>query len=261
MTEITACEDEYLIEDASDSVASVTLPYSVGTVYERVVLDYGQRTVRIDKDTTVSMPHLVADKKNCFIVMSKKDYYLYVYEAQETDTVLVARYDCAFSLTKGDKQSRGDMRTPHCTMASPFHISQIANSSTWRHDFGDGRGSIRSYGDYFMRLSVPGHSGIGIHGSTNNRETVPGRATEGCVRLKDEDLVDLKKHYAFVGMKVLIKDENADDLPFEIRAMQAQKVDRKRHLDPAKTLSNEEIARTRKLEKGRGWGGILASPL
>ena len=35
--------------------------------------------------------------------MSKKDYYLYVYEGQGADTVLLARYDCAFSQKKGNK--------------------------------------------------------------------------------------------------------------------------------------------------------------
>ena len=215
------------------------LPYSADDIKEQVVDDYGKNAIRIVGDQSVSHPEMVKDRNNCFIVMSKKDYYLYVYEGQGDDTVMVARYDACFSLKKGQKEASGDMRTPHCTFDEPFSITEIKDASTWEHDFGDGRGSIKSYGDYFLRLKT-GHSGIGIHGSTNNVESVPGRASEGCIRLHDEDIIDLAENYAFVGMKVVIKAEDVDDLPFEVRAFEKQKVARKRHLDPSKTLSNND---------------------
>ena len=225
-------------------------PYSDENVYEHVVLDYGNRAVRIDSDKSISMPGKMKNRENCFILMSKKDYYLYVYEAQDKDTILLARYDCAFGLKKGNKERKGDMKTPNSTMAVPFKITQLADASTWRHDFGDGRGNIKSYGDYFLRLQTPGHSGIGIHGSTNNEVSVPGRASEGCIRLKDADIIDLRKNYAFIGMKVVIKHEREDDYAFEIKAMRKQDIDRKRHLDPDKVLTNEDIQRAR-AEQGR----------
>lgn len=199
-----------------------------GQASQRVVNDHGKQAIRADQDVRISMPEHVKVKKKCFIVMSKKDFYLYVYEAQGPDTVLVARYDACFSLKKGQKQRKGDMKTPHCTFKNPFKITQIVDASKWKHDFGDGRGSILSYGHWFMRLQTPGSKGIGIHGSTNNRESVPGRASEGCIRLLDEDIIDLYKHYAFVGMKVVIKAEDVDDLPFERRAFDRQGIKRKR---------------------------------
>lgn len=221
------------------------------TVTERIVEDLGNRTIRAAADSTISNPTLMKNRKNAFILISKKDFYLYVYEPQGNDTVMLARYDVCLSLKKGDKQRRGDMRTPSCSMKRPFTISQIVDASTWKHDFGDGRGSIKSYGNWFMRLVTPGHSGIGIHGSTNNRQSVPGRASEGCIRLKDEDIIDLKKNYASVGMKVVIKDEAEDDLPFEITAHERQAIKRVRHFDPATTLTNEQIARATDIEKDR----------
>ncbi|MBP5136368.1 MAG: L,D-transpeptidase [Paludibacteraceae bacterium] len=210
-------------------------------VRELVGMDHGKRTVRIAPDVRISHPELRKNQANRFIVMSKKDYYLYVYEGQGADTVLLARYDCAFSQKKGNKQQRGDMKTPHCTMTNPFKITEIKDASSWVHDFGDGRGAIKSYGNYFLRLLTDPHKGIGIHGSTNNEESVPGRASEGCIRLKDEDIIDLRKNYAFVGMKVVIKAEDKDDLPFETRVFEKQNIKRLRHLDPSKTLSNEQI--------------------
>lgn len=226
-----------VIDDKPDD----KFPYSGPEIKEYVVNDHGKKAVRIDSDNTLNFQGLMKNRNNCFIMMSKKDYYLYVYEAQGKDTVLLARFDCCFGLKKGNKEKRGDMKTPHCSFSTPFTISQIQDASSWTHNFGDGRGTIKAYGNYFLRLVTPGHSGIGIHGSTNNAESVPGRASEGCIRLRDADIITLAKTYAFKGMKVYIKDENADDMDFEIRAMRKQKIERKRHLDPKNILKNEDI--------------------
>lgn len=146
--------------------------------------------------------------KSSFIVISKKDMNLRVYDVVKGDTVLVNEFPACLSKNKGNKQKRGDMKTPESPKGKPFRISQIQDASTWHHDFRDGRGSIKAYGHWFLRLVTPGHSGIGIHGSTNNESSVPGRASEGCIRLLDTDIITLKEKYAYVGMPVIIKAEN-----------------------------------------------------
>lgn len=146
--------------------------------------------------------------KSSFIVISKKDLNLRVYDVVKGDTVLVNEFPACLSKNKGNKQKRGDMKTPESPKGKPFRISQIQDASTWHHDFRDGRGSIKAYGHWFLRLVTPGHSGIGIHGSTNNESSVPGRASEGCIRLLDTDIITLKEKYAYVGMPVIIKAEN-----------------------------------------------------
>ena len=235
-------KEETTFSDQNTKKAPVAeLPYSGDEIQEKVYDEYGKRTIRIDKDESLSFPDKVKSKKHCFVVMSKKDYYMYVYEPQGDDTVMVARYDCCFSLKKGNKERTGDMRTPHTTMDNPFTLTEIADASTWDHDFGDGRGTIKAYGHWFHRLDTHGHKGIGIHGSTNNAESVPGRASEGCIRLLDDDIIDFKENYAHVGMKVVIKAEDVDDLPFEVKAMKKQDIKRKRHLDPSKCLTNEQV--------------------
>lgn len=157
-------------------------------------------------------PH---DKNSEFIVISKKDLRLIVYARSGDDTVALATYPVCMGKNKGQKQGKGDMRTPESPVDKPFSITRIQDASTWTHDFGDGRGSILAYGHWFLRLDTPGHSGIGIHGSTNNENTVPGRASEGCVRLLDKDIILLKEKYARVGMPVIIKAEDQGPLPFE----------------------------------------------
>ena len=154
-------------------------------------------------------------RENCFIVISKLEQKLYVCEAIENDTVRIAEYPVCLGKNIGPKQKKGDMKTPECTWEQPFSISQIQDASTWVHDFGDGRGAILSYGHWFMRLLTPGFSGIGIHGSTNNEDSVPGRASEGCIRLRDDDLLLLKEQYAYKNMKVIIKGEEEGLKPFE----------------------------------------------
>ena len=152
-----------------------------------------------------------------FIVISKKDLNLKVYTEQNGDTVLLAKFPVCLSKNKGNKQRSGDMKTPESPAGKPFKITQIQDASTWKHDFKDGRGSILAYGHWFLRLLTPGHSGIGIHGSTNNESSVPGRASEGCIRLLDNDIITLKEKYAYVGMPVIIKAENQGLFQWETR--------------------------------------------
>ena len=153
--------------------------------------------------------------KSSFIVISKKDLNLRVYDVVKGDTVLLQEFPACLSKNKGNKQRKGDMKTPESPKGKPFRISQIQNASSWHHDFKDGRGSIKAYGNWFLRLATPGHSGIGIHGSTNNEKSVPGRASEGCIRLLDADIIPLKEKYAYVGMPVIIKTENEGLYPWE----------------------------------------------
>ncbi len=160
------------------------------------------------------------DSNKTFIVISKKELRLKVYAVKGTDTLLVARYPVCLSRALGQKQGSGDMRTPESEPGKPFSIKQIQDASDWHHDFGDGRGSILSYGHWFLRLETP-FNGIGIHGSTGNEDKMPGRDSEGCIRLRDQDIIHLKDHYAWVGMPVIIKSETQGPLPFETRLKNA----------------------------------------
>lgn len=170
------------------------------------------QTTRVAKKAPNKAP---TTSKKAFIVISKKDLNLRVYEPQNGDTVLLAEFPCCLSKNKGNKQKKGDMRTPESPEDKPFKITAIQDASTWRHDFKDGRGNILAYGHWFLRLLTPGHSGIGIHGSTNNESSVPGRASEGCIRLRDADIITLKQKYAYVGMPVYIKAEGQGLYPWE----------------------------------------------
>lgn len=163
-------------------------------------------------------PDTAFNKDSAFIVVSKRDLTLTVYAPIGSDTIAIASFPVCMGKNKGNKEKSGDMRTPESPAGEPFTITMIQDASTWVHDFGDGRGSILSYGHWFLRLKTP-FNGIGIHGSTGNENTVPGRASEGCVRLLDKDIITLKEKYARVGMPVIIKGEEQDLLPFEYKCL------------------------------------------
>lgn len=177
-----------------------------------------KKAVAEPKKKATAVKTVKTPAKTAFIVISKKDLNLKVYDRVGKDTVLLAQFPACLSKNKGNKQRVGDMRTPESPAGKPFKITAIQDASTWKHDFKDGRGNIKAYGHWFLRLLTPGHSGIGIHGSTNNESSVPGRASEGCIRLRDADIITLKSKYAYVGMPVIIKAEEQGLLPWEVRA-------------------------------------------
>lgn len=131
------------------------------------------------------------------VLVSKKQQHLWVI-SQSNDTLLSVKVSTGKN--PGNKQRRGDMRTPEGT----FPITQIQNASSWTHDFNDGAGERKgAYGPFFCRLSTPGFSGIGIHG-TCFPELLGKASSEGCIRMHDDNL---RKFVKLVGKgtKVTIK--------------------------------------------------------
>lgn len=168
-------------------------------------------TYRIaDQDDHAQLYSEPTNKENIYFVISKIDYRIYVYEKTGNGVSLVAHYPICYAKKSGAKECEGDMKTPESIGDTPFEISEIKDASTWCHDFNDGRGEFLAYGAWFMRLKLNGtplvgNRSIGIHGSTNNAESVPGQDSEGCIRLRDADIMQLKEKFAQVGTKVFIR--------------------------------------------------------
>lgn len=92
----------------------------------------------------------------------------------------------------GDKLAEGDCRTPE----GEFHVISIEDSSSWEHE------GERSYGPLFLRLECLPWDGIGIHG-TNDPDSIGKKASRGCIRMRNEDLLALAGHVD-VGTRVII---------------------------------------------------------
>ena len=136
------------------------------------------------------------------ILVKKSEYKLYLLDKGQP----VAVWGVALGKNAGQKTVSGDMKTPDGT----FEIDEIDDASTWTHDFQDGQGEVQgAYGPWFLSLNTDSLSegrwgGIGIHG-THNPKSIGTRASEGCIRLQNENLVKLKP-VAKVGMKVTIEE-------------------------------------------------------
>jgi len=137
------------------------------------------------------------------LVIIKHELKLYFYKGKD----IVKAFPVAIGRNPGDKLEVGDMRTPE----GNFYIEKIHDSRNWVHDFKDGNGPIKgAYGPYFFRLytgvdrtcSGKAWKGIGIHG-THDPTLIGKTVTEGCIRLHNEDLEDLRK-YIRVGIPVSI---------------------------------------------------------
>ena len=132
------------------------------------------------------------------IRINKSEYTLSLYKGSE----LVKTYPVAVGKNPGDKQRVGDNRTP----TGSFKIVSIENASKWTHDFRDGKGKIAgAYGPWFLRLDAKGWKGIGIHG-THDPDSRGTNATEGCIRLSNEDIAELRQ-YAYRNMPVVIRED------------------------------------------------------
>jgi lipoprotein-anchoring transpeptidase ErfK/SrfK len=131
-----------------------------------------------------------------FIVIDKQGFTLTLVDPQGTP---IKEYGISCAVNYGPKKVKGDHKTPEGT----FKINQLLYAKGLSHDFHDGKGPVKdAYGPWFLRLAVPGFIDIGIHG-TPFPESIGTRATEGCIRLRNEDILDLKPRVK-VGTVVII---------------------------------------------------------
>jgi len=136
------------------------------------------------------------------ILIRKSEFRLYLLK----DGNVVNSWLVALGKNAGQKRMSGDMKTPDGT----FPIDEMLDASYWTHDFGDGKGEIEgAYGPYFISLDTSNLSGgawdgIGIHG-THDPASIGTRASEGCIRMHNSDLLALKKQIS-VGTQVTIEE-------------------------------------------------------
>ena len=237
-TEVELTEEEVTtykrVDEPVAAVPATSVPVKPATpaapASDMVKIQKGKKVYNIynyDDASKVYKTNVV--KANCFLVMSKSEFRMYVYEVVGKDTLLVAHFPVCYARNVGNKTRQGDSCTPECDMRATFRICQIQNSSSWTHDFKDGRGSFLAYGPWFMRLDLKGtknnasvcsNRSIGIHGSSGNEESVPGRDSEGCIRLRNNDLRILHDNFAQMGTKVVVKPYGVGKYAFEKKAEQ-----------------------------------------
>lgn len=151
------------------------------------------------EDLKTVMSYYKPEMAKGFIFISKVDMTLTLVNSQGQ---IVVTYPIACGQNLGQKTTKGDHKTPE----GHFLLQNIHEASTWGHDFHDGKGFIpHAYGPYFLRLQT-GFQGIGIHG-THAPESIGTRATEGCIRLDNDNVAALERQVR-LGMPVIIGPES-----------------------------------------------------
>ena len=212
-------------KDFWKSILYITLGVVILLPYVIMVLNYFGYQKKVAEISNAS-----------FILINKETMTLSVYDYKGNEVV---EYPIACGLNYGNKEKIGDMKTPE----GVFHVSDIQNSSQWTHDFKDGLGEIAgAYGPHFIRLEVPGHKGIGIHG-THKPESIGTRATEGCIRLNNSDVVDLI-NYVSIGMVVIIVPSQHDvvnlETPQKVKTKSKQTNSTTRQTESAETTFSSQ---------------------
>jgi len=148
-------------------------------------------------------------KNSTFIIISKQEMMLYHYNFNGE---LLQKTPIATGKNLGDKFVVGDCKTPE----GVFKIGDVRDASSWKHDFKDDTlGEISgAYGPYFISLNVPGQKGIGIHG-THDPNSIGTRASEGCIRMPNEELISLVEHIKSVSVVVITPSQSDVDSTVE----------------------------------------------
>ena len=134
-----------------------------------------------------------------FIVIDKQAFKLTLVDDAGQP---IKEYGISCAINYGPKKVRGDHKTPEGT----FKINELLNAKGLSHDCKDGKGPVKdAYGPWFLRLDVPGFWDIGIHG-TPFPESIGTRATEGCIRLRNEDILDLKSRVKLGTVVIILPD-------------------------------------------------------
>ena len=130
------------------------------------------------------------------ILIDKSDFSLTLKKDDQVEKI----YSVAIGKNAGQKQQPGDLRTP----SGEFTVDEIIDSSSWTHDFKDGKGEIAgAYGPWFISLET-GWDGIGIHG-THDPASIRTMVSEGCIRMNNADVEEVKAKIQ-PGTKVIIQE-------------------------------------------------------
>lgn len=175
----------------------IILPSEMNPETDRIMIPVTKPEITVQPEEPETRTFNMPDDGKYRIFVSKSDHKLWLLNGNE----IVQEYSISTGRNPGDKQRVGDNRTP----TGNFRIVSIENASKWSHDFRDGKGKIKgAYGPWFLRLDAKGWKGIGIHG-THDPDSRGTNATEGCIRLSNEDIDELKQ-YAYKNMPVIIRE-------------------------------------------------------
>ncbi len=134
---------------------------------------------------------------NGFIVVDKARMKVILYDK---DGMPEKSYGMACAKNFGTKHKKADSRTPE----GFFYVQGVYDSTDWLFTDDNGVTSKKKgqFGPRFIRLSIPGTTQIGIHG-TCAPWSIGHRVSHGCIRITNENIMELVE-LVKPGMPVIV---------------------------------------------------------
>lgn len=133
------------------------------------------------------------------IVVDTSKSTLYLYENVNGEPRYVADYYISVGKKGADKVSEGDQRTP----LGVYFINSHLGRDKLTDFYGPGAFPLSYPNEWDRRQGRDGH-GIWLHGTPSDTYSRPPRASNGCVVLANEDLIQLSKHIQIGHTPVII---------------------------------------------------------
>ena len=188
--------DHFLYSSFSDPTNSDTPSYSLDRTIRRTTQQISLQAQTLTQTEYPTQLEDVVDKVlegDFAMVVDKSLQALSVY--QRTNWIFVKEMSCSTGLKLGKKEKVGDKKTPE----GLAYVLSVENSSNWFFE------KIKSYGPKFIRLMFEDYNkkDIGLHG-TNEPEKLGTRASLGCIRVSDPNIIELATNYVKPGTPCLI---------------------------------------------------------
>jgi len=159
---------------------------------------------RMSQESLDYAMRLLNNAHDGFIIVDKESMQLGLYDRYGREKL---RYGIACARNYGTKHGKGDSRTPE----GFFSVQGVYDSTDWL--FRDDNGRVSKvkgqFGPRFIRLSIPGTTQIGIHG-TRAPGSIGRRTSHGCIRVTNEHILELVKHVS-PGMPVIVSPSRRDE--------------------------------------------------
>jgi len=136
------------------------------------------------------------------IVVDTSKSTLYLYENVDGVPQYVADYYISVGKKGTDKVSEGDQRTP----LGVYFINSKLNKEQLTDFYGPGAFPLSYPNEWDKRQGRDGH-GIWLHGTPSDTYSRPPRASNGCVVLNNNDLLQIGKHVQVGHTPVIITSQ------------------------------------------------------
>lgn len=152
-------------------------------------------------------PIYLAPGVDTALIVEKRTQTVRLYGRSESGVALLQTYPCTTGQAEGAKQERGDLKTPD----GVYFFSDLLSGERLPKQYGAAALPLRYPNAWDRRAGRSGH-GIWFHGSDRLASPFTPRDTQGCVLMRNDDLVEVASLVTPLTTPVLIAEE-VPDLP------------------------------------------------